>query len=349
MSDATTGPLRDAYEAIRANQLPKAREILRAYMVNQPDDADAWWLYTYAVDNTDDARKALENVLRLDSTYPGANDLFNQLNQSVRSLNAPQSPLNLRKLDDLAAVPMTQGQKPEIAFDDVDFGDIDDLDEDDEDESGFSRRRVLLALGGFALVILLVVLVFLSPRQTSAPEATNVAQTTSIGVTANPSLDAATVATSTIDSGLNVSPEPSLSIDLTVTSDLAQATDIPVSTQSPIVGADLGSFSSALDSFDIVPDSVGVEQTTLGQTLSGSVCLQNQGELRTAIPAAISALASASPQAPADVQFIGAKFVNCADNSLMRYVVVSIEDARAFASGSLSASELRSGHRNITR
>ena len=42
----------------------------------QPNDVDAWWLYSYAVTDVDQARKALETVLRLDPAYTGARDLL---------------------------------------------------------------------------------------------------------------------------------------------------------------------------------------------------------------------------------------------------------------------------------
>jgi len=345
MSDATSGPLRDAYEAIRANQLPKAREILRAYLIDKPNDPDAWWLYSYAVDNVDDARKALESVLRLDSAYPEANELLSQLNQSIRSSGIPSQPTGLRALGSSAS---SSHQKSTATFDEDDLDDFDD--EEDEEESGFSRRRVLIALGAFTLIVLLVVLVFfLLPRPTSAPEATNVAQVTPQASETSFVLEVPSV-------------EPSLAL---ATETVSVATELPVATEdsslitpdAPEVSATpdasissgFDSFYSALAAYTVVPDSIGVESTTLGQTLTSEICLQNQGELRSAIPNAIAALASVSPEAPAEAQFIGAKFVNCADNSLMRYVAVSIEDAQTFASGDLTDSQLRARHHNITR
>ena len=148
-----------------------------------------------------------------------------------------------------------------------------------------------------------------------------------------------------------MSPEPSVEVAVTV----PDATGAPVATEDAATisetpsGTEFVSFYTALAAFEVLPNSMAIDQTTIGQTFSGSICLQNQGELRSAIPTAISALASVSPEAPAEAQFIGAKFLNCTDNSLMRYVVVPIEDARAFAAGTLTASQLRGVHRNITR
>jgi hypothetical protein len=45
---------------------------------------------------------------------------------------------------------------------------------------------------------------------------------------------------------------------------------------------------------------------------------------------------------PSDTQAIGAKFVNCTDNAVLRYVALNIADAQAYAAGSVTDAELRS-------
>lgn len=351
MSDATSGPLRDAYEAIQANQLPKARGILSTYIADKPEDPDAWWLYSYAAENPEEARKSLENVLRLDPTYPGARDLLTQVNQALPAGTSVMPITGVRKLNnDVASVP--QASQPTVA-DELDDLDDDFDDEDEDEESGFTTRRVLLALAGFALVVALVFLVFfLQSGRVVAPASTQVA-----GNTAQPTLDVTpdvSAQAPTADATTNV-------VDVTPTADSGgaatedgSATTEPVETSTPDgatspVTTDLGAFYSALSGFTVTPDSVMVESTSLGQTLSATVCLQNQGELRNAIPSGISAIAGVSAQAPAEAQYIGIKFVNCADNNLLRYVVVPIADAQAFAAGTLTTAQLRSAQLNITR
>jgi hypothetical protein len=103
----------------------------------------------------------------------------------------------------------------------------------------------------------------------------------------------------------------------------------------------LQSVYDALGTFEVVPDSAGFETTELGETLSVSVCSETS-ELRSTIPAALTALALSSTQAPAEAQAIGAKFVNCTDNAVLRYVAISIEDAQAYAAGTIDDATLRS-------
>jgi hypothetical protein len=356
MTDATSGPLRDAYEAIQANQLPKARGILSVYVSEKPDDPDAWWLYSYAAENPTEARKSLENVLRLDPMYPGARDLLNDINQSVGlpipSISQPLT--GIQKLgDEEPSVSKTLSVKIETD-DDFDDIDLDELDDDDE-PSSLSRNRLLLAIAGFVLVVLLIAFVFvvLPGMNNRTPTVTNVAVNTLQPTDASivqPSPDA------TVDNSISLTPEPSVEVivDIPTNDSGLQSTDAPVTTQETPVSLETAvisfdGFYTALNGFTVTPDSIAIDQTSLGQTLNATICLQNQAELRNAIPTGISSIASVSQEASDEVEYIGVKFVNCADNSLLRYVVVPIADARAFAGGTLTAAQLRGSQINITR
>lgn len=356
MSDATSGPLRDAYEAIQANQLPKARGILSVYVAEKPNDPDAWWLYSYAAESPTEARKSLENVLRLDPMYPGARDLLNEINQTIAATTIvlTPAPLGVRKLGETvppSASPVTSAT--DDPFDDLD--DFDEDDDDDDEESGFTRRRILLAIGGFAILVLVVVFIFvilpkLNPQPSPVP--TNIAQTTLVA-TIEATTDSSVVVTpDVLTPVIDITPsvEPIITEEPSATSESPSSAtnEVPTPSEQPSTTGFDG-FYAALSNFTVTPDSILVESTSLGSTLSATVCLQNQGELRTAIPSAINGMAATSAEAPADTQFIGVKFINCADNSLLRYVVVPIAEAQAFASGTLTAAQLRATQRNITR
>jgi hypothetical protein len=61
----TNQQLQQAYEYIRTGQKQQAVQILVPLLKTDKDNANAWWLLANAVDNRDQARQALENVLRL--------------------------------------------------------------------------------------------------------------------------------------------------------------------------------------------------------------------------------------------------------------------------------------------
>jgi hypothetical protein len=79
-SDPTRNQLEQAYRLIQQEELDKAIVILRPVVSAQPNNLDAWWLMANAVSEPDDAREALNNVLRIDPNHRQARELLNELN-----------------------------------------------------------------------------------------------------------------------------------------------------------------------------------------------------------------------------------------------------------------------------
>jgi hypothetical protein len=365
MPEATNDQLREAYDAIKANRLPEARRILDSYLKAKPNDADGWWLLTYAAADADEARGALNTVLRLDPAYPGARELSDELVR-LGGRAAGSVPTSVRRLDPVgmsAPQPLkttvSPVSQPKID-DDFDFDD--ELDERDEEAGGSSRRRLIFAASGFLLLILLVVLVFVFlPRLTNAPEPTVVvevptatpetpdslvfgATTTAEDVSAEPTEDGSALVSATETSESPLSP--------TDTPDLASTLDTNLlpTDEAPVTTGDYAALYGALSAFDVVPDSISIEQTSVGATLAGTVCVGSAAALRDGIPNVMAALAGSSASLADDgsVQTLGARFTNCTDNTLLRYVGVSLADAQAFAAGNLTEQAFRAAFRVVT-
>lgn len=81
MSQSTTDVVERAYHLVEEGHLIDARRLLEDWLEDNHDDADAWWVYSHAVEDVDAAKNALNNVLRLDPDYPGADDLMEQLRE----------------------------------------------------------------------------------------------------------------------------------------------------------------------------------------------------------------------------------------------------------------------------
>src|SRR5690606_33000385 len=79
MGESTERVLAQAYELIESERLAEAEALLKPIVAAEPDNADAWWLYAHAVTDPGEARLALNNVLRIDPGYPGADDLLDSL------------------------------------------------------------------------------------------------------------------------------------------------------------------------------------------------------------------------------------------------------------------------------
>lgn len=370
MPEAKNDQLREAYDAIKANRLPEARRILDSYLKEKPSDADGWWLMTYAAADADEARRALDTVLRLDPAYPGARELSEELGR-LGSRAAGSVPTSVRSLNPTVPAP-SQPAKTTVSpvsqtqiDDDFDFDEsLDEADEDDS-EGGFNRRRLIFATSGFLLLLLLVALVFVFlPRLTNAPEGPQVvnvpsampSETSDLVFGATPTTDEVEIQP-TEDNGGSVSvtetPDPLASPtdtpDVNSTLDTGNL-DVPTADGSAVTTGDYDALYSALTAFEVVPDSIAIEQTSAGATLAGTVCVGSAAALRDGIPNVMAALAGSSTSVIDDgsVQTLGARFTNCADGTVLRYVGVSLADAQAFATGNLTEQAFRAAFRVVT-
>ena len=93
MSGATSDQaLNEAYDLIEAEQHEEAQALLKPILEQEPDNVDAWWLYAHAVTDPETGRMALNQVLRLDSSFEEAQALLVQLDEgSQQTLDAPYS------------------------------------------------------------------------------------------------------------------------------------------------------------------------------------------------------------------------------------------------------------------
>jgi hypothetical protein len=349
MTEATSGPLRDAYEAIQANNLPLARTILGGYLKTEPNNADGWWLMNYAANDGHEAREALQNVLRIDPTYPGARELLDEVNQKIQALPAqPSTPVfSAAPAASPAAKPTPV--PPVAAKPAADEDDDDDFDDDEDDDEPSSRRRWLIAALGFVAVLALIWVVFgWLPSRTPA-----VIPATSVATVPTQDSVAATVAPLTPDAqaalptDMPVENTPSGEATVAV-----EVTDAPITTVDATVAPDTGQFATlyeALSGFSVVDGSITTEQTNLGTGLVSSVCTSGSAaELRTLIPSVLVAMAQNAGANTESVQVIGTKLTDCASGRVVRYVGVPSTQAQAFVNGDIDETAFRAAIQVIT-
>src|SRR5262245_25579133 len=104
MQDAISDALSKAYDLIEEDKLDEARAILEPLTVSQADNPDVWWVYAHAVSDPEAARKALQNVLRLDENYPEAAALMRSLDAEYPSPAAPARP-TIKRLSGTPSAP----------------------------------------------------------------------------------------------------------------------------------------------------------------------------------------------------------------------------------------------------
>ncbi len=79
MSEATDAVIRRAYELIEDDQLEQAQAVLAPLLEAESNNPALWWVYAHAVTESAIGAAALDRVLQLDPTYPGARELKAEL------------------------------------------------------------------------------------------------------------------------------------------------------------------------------------------------------------------------------------------------------------------------------
>lgn len=113
--------LQQAYELIRKGNKQQAVQILVPLLKTDKDNANAWWLLANAVENRDQARQALENVLRLRPNDEKAQKMLEKLQPAPPPPPAPvQDDFSFDDEGDPFAAPAAKASPPPAKYDDFD-------------------------------------------------------------------------------------------------------------------------------------------------------------------------------------------------------------------------------------
>lgn len=314
MSDVTEQALMRAYELIEEEKLAEAEDLLKPVLEQEPDNADAWWLYAHAVSDPDTARMALSRVLKLDGTYEGAQELLVQLDDHYagqpaavtqqRTPVVPPSTLPSLPDDDDIDGPDFLADREEArqavtAFDD-DFS-LDDIEESGPDTSPAKRSFPLIPLViGLVLILLVVVLLLINPFGPSPAAPTQQA-------------DLPTETTGSV-----VTPTP------------LSATEASMSSETE------ATIAQALSAFELVEGTITAADTSLGRTQLVGICTSS-ADMRVALDNAMSSLAAVSASVSENMDAIGITLIDCDNgNNTLRVIAVPVADAAAYSAGDLS-------------
>ncbi|NDJ62123.1 MAG: tetratricopeptide repeat protein [Chloroflexi bacterium] len=349
MSDGTEQTLTQAYELVEAGQLDEAKSLLDPVLTANPDDVDAWWIYVHAVRTPADARRGLENVLRLAPNYPGAADLMTALQDRYPERLVPAGAPRIRPI----------GTPPPEPPDLPDFANLGEpsLDALASEASAQPRSRSRLAPYIVVALILVVVAVIIGLLQGAgttppAPSPTAVAQAVDVTPTDDPG---AAVTDEPTDIVLTATPTIQLTDTPVATDTVAPtetSTDVPSATMAatattavtatvPPPPIDLETVGSAVEQFPVVDNGIEAADSSFGTTLFTAVCATPGRELRTLMPQVMFALAEISPTVDAGFAAIGAHMIDCDNDQSLLQIAVDREAAVAFAAGDLSESDFQ--------
>lgn len=375
MSSATSDSLSKAYRLIEADELAAARAILEPVLAEDPDNADAWWLYAHAVSDTDAARRALDHLLRISPRYPGAVELSNQLEAISRS-EAETEPLPATEVEPEPDIIPAPEVEPPVAAVVPPAEELPDLD--DELENAGRPSPALRTLGLIAALLVVLAIVAILALQNRGGETPD-----TVGSVPSPSLE---VAVGLMTAEATETPEAVAPVEVTEAASLAEATseadagivslaatDEAVATEAvrPVVtepaqateeavvavtettplGQEVvlvpaeGDFTPLEDalsgSFTLPDEGIVRTETTLGDTLLVSVCSSAGAEVRNALPQVMDVVASHAAVVAGDADAVGARMVNCASNRPLLIIAVEKNQAVEYAVGNLSAEEFQ--------
>jgi len=380
-SSTTSDSLSKAYQLIEVDELAAARAVLEPILASDASNVDAWWLYAHAVTDTFAARKALDEVIRLDPHYPGALELMGQLEVVSRS-DAETEPLPVADMTELDLEP------------DFDEGQFDDEEEeapviapvtDLRDSIGGSPRRSWVPIAALVAIVAVVLLAAILLLQPAAPDGGNdvvavPSPTVELGigviqteaVTDEPivvipptqeetePLPVETEAVIIIDeesiveepTEAVIEEEPIMTEPVEVVTE--EATEIVAvdaasagSTQVAMLppGADFTPLVDALAAYSVAPDDVTEMETNLGETVVVTVCTESSASVRQNLPAVMDVIASRAAVLASDAEAIGARLVNCDTDRSLIFIAVPKEQAVEYAVGNLTAEDFQASWR----
>ncbi len=381
MSDETRSALREAFDAIEAGDLETARTVLEPVLAADPDNADAWWIYSHSVTDPQQALDALENVVRVDPQYPGATELLTTLRERLPRRppkSAPPPP------DDIPDLPPGE---PDFELDvpPAAGSELEDADEEEEEE-GRSFLIPILAGGLLIVVVLVLIVSLISQPQTPPvtptavalatlpPESTPLAEGQSATEDAAASTETALVeatetdaaaATSEASATESASVSPAATEDAsagteTETAPLVEATETDAAATSEAVATESASVSPAateavtvvvgsaeetllagLRRYTLAAEPITRQDTTVGNALLVSICVNDRREVPTLLRPVMRAIATGTQALPADVQAVGARMIDCATGRAFVVMAVDRASAEGHAAGTVPYVEFR--------
>jgi hypothetical protein len=136
--------LQQAYQLIRSGEKTEAVKLLLPIVRAEPDNADAWWLLANAVDKSDQAKRALQQVLKVRPNDQRARRFLEQLGGTPPPARTAPPPTTFDE-----DVPFTTSGAPPVYEDDPFDDDLPPIEEDvwedpfaldDSDESDAAFR-----------------------------------------------------------------------------------------------------------------------------------------------------------------------------------------------------------------
>ena len=337
MSESTNTILQRAYELIESDELEQAQELLAPLLETEEKNPSLWWVYSHSLRDQSIGQLALDRVLALDPSYPGANELKEDL-LDVQS----RDPDFLEAEAD--GIVSAQGIVDSID----DWDDLQTGSEDSEETSDGRRVVILLA------AILFVVAAGITLVASGAIDISEILS----GILPTPEAEIIVVAGPTVDPAASESgagePAPESTPAATALASAA-ATDDPAvvltvagtadptpDEASSALSAFVGAVAESISDFEIDHGASATRDTSLGRTIVVQVCAVPGREFNTRLSQVINAMVDLADELPDETDAVAAGLLNCDDESAnLRIIGVSVEIVRQFQNQDIDAKEFQ--------
>jgi len=350
MSESTDAILRRAHELIEKDQLEQAEEALAPLLETEGNNPALWWVYSHAVSDSVIGVAALDRVLQLDPTYPGARELKAEVLAAQGVLAGDLGP----ELD------LASAQSSLVDEDDIDDWEsikpaLEDASTNPRAGRGFVLIIVaLLILASGAVLVLSgaidineILSLFTQPTNepiivVAAPtgEATASDLPLQPEATDTPALAASAISpTATGETESEATEEPSAEKEAETdasASPAPSATALPATAEPTVIITAAPTLSATelatiidlveeqISDFPIDADRSSSRVTQLGMTLDIFICAEPGPELTARLQEVMGAAARLSDSFPTEIQAFAVSLLNCADeNASLRTIGVA--------------------------
>lgn len=370
MSESTDAILRRAHELIENDQLEQAEEVLAPLLETEGNNPALWWVYAHAVSDSAIGLAALDRVLQLDPTYPGARELKAEV-LAAQSLLAGDLDSDL----ELASV-----QSSLVDEDDIDDWEsikpaVEDSSTNPRAGRGFVLIIVALLILASGAVLVLSgaieideilslfsqpttepIIVVAAPTVTatatdlsSQPEATVAASAISPSATGGPTSEATSELTMEATAETEVETEPTVEATMSATAAPALSATPAPTLSSAEVETLIDLVGEQITDFSIDAPRSGEIESQLGMTFDILVCAKPGPEFTVRLQAVMDAAVSVSDSIPAQIQAFAVSLVNCEDpDASVRTIGVARSILDDFAEEKIDAKTFQEAWRPLT-
>ena len=381
MSDSTNTILQRAYELIENDELEQAQALLAPLLETDEENPSLWWVYSHALRDQSIGQLALDRVLELDPSYPGAKEL----KDDVLEIQARDADLIALDADESVSAQDAAGS----AIDDWD--DLQPSNLDSDKSSNGRLGAVLLAIilfvvaAGIALVAAGVVdiseiletilptpeaefVVVAAPTVGPTALASDSSESTPENSSEAPSLPSESTPENSPEApslpseeATEVSPaEPteaataaqetevatqatSAATAATVEATTVAADVSPTLDESPnTMSAFVGAVADSISDFELDQSASSMRSTSLGQTIVIQVCAVPGIEFNARLSLVINAMVDLADMIPADTEAVAAGLLNCDDDSArLRIIGVSVEAIQQYLDEAIDSKEFQ--------